>query len=80
METAARRIHIKEESEGEEREMMVEFPPDAPGSSFDNAFLISSDVDDDDDETRSDDGFHSLSEIVASNAPGAPVTPGSSGT
>ena len=33
-----------------EREAMVSFPPDAPGSSLDNAYLIPSDDDDDDDE------------------------------
>ena len=79
MEMAARRVLVKEE-EGEERESVVGFPPNALESSLDNAYLTLSDDDDDDDdeETRSDDSFPSLSEIIASNAPGAPVTPGSS--
>ena len=76
IEMAARRV---KEEEGEKREGVVGFPPNAPGSSLDNAYLIPSDNDDDDDEeTRSEDSFPSLSEIGASNAPGAPVTPGSS--
>ena len=76
-EMETRRVHIKEEGEGEERENMVGFPPDAPGSSLDNAFLVPSDDDHDDDEIRSDDGLPS--EVVASNVRGAPVTLGNSG-
>lgn len=56
---------------------MVGFSPYAPGSSLDNAFLVPSDDDYDDDEIRSDDGLPS--EVVASNVQGAPVTLGNSG-
>lgn len=75
---AARRIHVKREgSEGGEGKGVVEFPPDARGSSKDDPFWISSD--DEDEETESDDDFPPLSEITASNAPEAPLTPVSSG-
>ncbi|RYP70408.1 hypothetical protein DL769_004970 [Monosporascus sp. CRB-8-3] len=66
-EAAACWIHVK----GGERESTVEFPPDAPGSSLDNALWIPSDDDDDDDDD---------SEILGSKALGTPreplVTPG----
>lgn len=76
---AVRRIHVeREECEGEEGESVVEFPPGALGPSLDNPFWIPSD-DEDEEETESDDDFPPLSEITASNAPGAPLTPVSSG-